>query len=546
MSGYKRHTPIYLVDTTDTPVGVLDALGREWLFPAALTAGLDGGSIGNLAFGQLLLDTTNTPIGYQVFGREFIFAAPFTANTTRGLRQVKRPLLLSAAGVPQGLFGRVGIASQFPTLPVENGASSGGTQPLRAASPTNIVTNTAPTVLSGTVLNIRFRMPFYIGSADLSQLVLSSYGFYLGASNATVLPNAFSWVALTIEKDSNGALCDVTHGGIATKTVNPGDTDIQSDAILPANFSTPMTKFTFGDKYWIRGEYSVPAAGNSAPNGVLNFSFPTSISVKIDPATTTVGPVHGTGNMAQGNGVGFNNPYVPIILGRQVSGDARTIMLAGDSLVYGQGDTATVLVTGGAQRALFDSDGVSNPIGGIKIAVQGTTASYWAATNNALLTPYLSYGKYLYEEYGTNEYTSSPGNSAAVSMAKSKVIWDRFTAITGNTPAQILKPKITPRVTTTDAYATTANQSFLNAAWAAAGNARLFNDEIDTRLSLGQIGYMLPLTSLRMSTDKTQDDFYHYLNNGTANYATADGTHPTVAGYVLEAAEIRTTFVSLA
>jgi hypothetical protein len=125
MTGYTRHTPIYLIDATDTPVGVVDRLGREWLFPASLTAGADGGSIGNLAFGQLLHDSTDTPIGYQVFGREFIFASPFTPNTTRGLRQAKRPLLLSAAGVPQGLFVRSGVASQFAALPAEGGTVSG-------------------------------------------------------------------------------------------------------------------------------------------------------------------------------------------------------------------------------------------------------------------------------------------------------------------------------------------------------------------------------------------------------------------------------------
>jgi lysophospholipase L1-like esterase len=504
-----------------------------------------------------------------------------------------------------------------------NGAVAGGNRVqgrLRAVSPTNSVNSFPPVASSGTVTNIRFRMPFFIGSGDCSQLVLSSYGFYLAAAAVTLLPNAYNWVGVTIEKDSNGALLDVTWGASATKTINAGDTDIQCDPILPGNFSAPMSKFTVGDKYWVRGEYSVASAAQW-PQGDLNFNgdFPASIAVKIDPATSTAGPVHGSGNMAQGNGVGFGSPYVPLILGRFVSGDPKTFVYTGDSLVRGSGDTSNnTRFKGSFQRALTDADGVSNPLGGMKMAVDGSLADWWNGTNNALLTPYLGYGKYLYEEFGCNEYLTSPGTAVATAMAKSKVIWDKFTALPDNSVAKILKPKFTPRtlestavsslvgngtlvtVTTTSAFvatiggigatgtcaisgatpagyntvatgvtmtvvtsttmtysntttgaatgtilisdlwATSTNQSFLNAAWASGGNARLFNDEIDNRLSSNQIGTVVQLNALRMSTDKTQDLFYIYLSNGTVNYATADGTHPTPAAAILAAAEIRT------
>lgn len=100
-----------------------------------------------------------------------------------------------------------------------------------------------------------------------------------------------------------------------------------------------------------------------------------------------------------------------------------------------------------------------------------------------------------------------------------------------------------------DQYATVANQPPINAAWASGGNARLANEAIVAQIGTGIAG-VIPLNSVRGSTNRATDAFYQWVANGAVNYAidqsaNASGTHPNAVGYALEAAEIRAALAGL-
>lgn len=420
-------------------------------------------------------------------------------------------------------------------------SSSASSQALRFATPQNQMPTGDGVAASTTFTSVRTRMgPFYIGSGDMSELRLSFNGWYLAATDATNYGNAYSIVKCALEKDA-GTFATVLFSGGRTKTINAGDVDIQSDAILPSSFS--LSKFTRGEKYWIRLEYSVASTGLILPRGDIAYStygFPASVGLALDSGGSVVDPVDGTGTMTFTSGwANFANPMIPLVLGRQVSGDVKTFIGLGDSIMNGSNDTLSGHgLIGMFSQALTDSDLTSNPIGGCDFGSSGSKSSLWSATNAAKPKAFLKYAKYAVEEFGTNEF--NVGNGALASAeTNTAALW---TACYANGIAKVIRTKLTPRTTSTDSWATTGNQTFTNAAWQAGGDGRLFNDWLDTQIGAGKITDMVNLTSQRVGSNQTLDTFYQWNVNGSANFGTSDGTHPSPANHILAAAELRTVF----
>lgn len=420
--------------------------------------------------------------------------------------------------------------------------------PLRAATPTSSFQAGTPVTTSTTFLNVRYRMPIWIGSGDRSRLRLTFAGRYITTTSVAAYANDYTVVKCSLESTSGTVVAvpvTFSAGSSRSLTVTAGAMDQQSDDILPSAFG--LSKFTRGEKYYIRLEYSVASAGMVLPKGNDLYTVAGgTVGLLIDPAVFVGADVDATGTMTFTSGwQNFQFPYVPIVLGSFVTGDPKTFTLTGDSLFQGLNDTYTsTLSAGGAQRALWDADNVSNPIAGIKMALGGSTAAWWNSAGGILLKQYLAYTKYLVEEFGCNEYLTSPGTSVATAMAKSAVIWGYWTGL-GFPAASIIKPKFTPRCGTTDSFTTVANEVFLNAAWSSGGNARAFNAEIDNQYALGNIGAVMPLTSVRAGSTEGTDNFYKWAVTGVANAPTVDGTHPSTSYYQLEATEYRTQYAAL-
>lgn len=408
-------------------------------------------------------------------------------------------------------------------------AGGGGTpQPLRFAIPNNYLPDINPALSSATETNVRCRMPFRIGSTNLSELVFSFNGWH---SSGTVknYANAYSIVKLAIEKSGQTASYPVTFSGGRTKTINPGDIDIQSDALLPSTFG--LGSFTRGDLYYIRMEIGVASGGvDYLPTGPLAYTryeggFPSCVGLRINPATFVGAAVDSYGTLTFTSGYSaFTGPYLPMILGRSAGGAFKSVMSIGDSIVGGQPDaTPTTGLMGGFARAMCDTDGVSNPVAGAIFGISGSNSNLW--NGDTRLTSYLKYATHVIEEYGTNSFASAPGADPAAALASCQVIWTAAQAV----GAHVSRVKMIPR--------TTGNTTTpLNSAWASGGNARAFNALLDTAGAP-----VIPRNSLRVGATEGTDAFYQWAS-GTY---TADYIHPNTTGAIVDAADIRAGIAAL-
>ena len=415
----------------------------------------------------------------------------------------------------------------------------GAVSPLRFASPQNYVQTGGVVAASTTYLNVRTRMPFYVGSGDLSQIVLAFCGFNLNGGNINFNGNDYTIVKCAIERDGVAAYTPVYFGGSRSVTVTNGIAEVLSDAVLPAAFS--LANFARGTKLWIRLEYSVASTGQQLPVGPLPYSQWTGAVGLTLTSGAVVDPVDGTGTMTFTSGFSnFSSPYVPMVLGRFVSGDQKTIIGIGDSIIYGASDTLSGYgLRSGFTQALVDADHVSNPIAGANFGYSGSTAALWTGANSDRLVNYLKYAKYAVDEYQTNRLAANGNLASAKTQVES--LW-ALCATAGIT--QVLRQKLNPRSTGTDGtlpYSTS---------FASGGDARLFNDWLDTGglgTAQGVTLTILQMNALRAGTNQATDAFYQWsgATSGNLGTLTGDGTHPNTAGNAAQAADFRTAFAAL-
>lgn len=453
-------------------------------------------------------------------------------------------------------------------LTSSNGGSPGA-QVLRFANPLNdIPTQTGITSVTDRT-NLRMRMPFYVGTADMSQLVFSFNGWWFNGTDATNYGNDYDIVKMAIEFPAavtGGAaqFVPVTFGGLRTQNVANGAVDVQSDPLLPSSVPVAnLTKFAVGIQLWIRLEYEVQTVGQILPRNSSVLRYTANQLTGSVGATIGVGnnmsAVDATGNMTVS--LVFTqqiNPYTPLVLGKFVSGDPFSVIGIGDSIIAGQSNdqNSGKGVSGGFMRSLFDADLVSNPKAGCNFGVAGATAVNWAGPNVAKLTAFIKYAKYAVEEYGTNEYLVNPGTVVATALGRSQNIWSLLSA---NGITQVIRNKLIPRTTSTDAWitpttlgASPGNQAPINTpggAWDSGGRARQLNDALDTPglgVAQGVVLHINNCNSLRIGTDQTQDPFYIWTAApGPSTPYTADGIHGDQNGAPLYAADLKTAYATL-
>lgn len=420
--------------------------------------------------------------------------------------------------------------------------SSGGSGPaarLDFISPFNILPTAVGTTTVANRINQRFRLPMRIGSADVNGLRLMFNGW--AGSAVTNYANDYNIVSLALERVTPTALfTPVTFNSARNTTITAGSTDNQTDLVLPSAFAG-QTKFAVGDLYWLRGEYSVASAGQVLPTGAFQYSqYQTgSTGFTFDPATSVVGIVDATGLMTVTSGFTNSvNPLLPIVLGIFVVPGQKSIVAVGDSIVAGTGDTPANGIAGAYMRALFDTDGTSNPIASMNMANSGNNQNWVLGANAAKYASLFKYAKYGLDEEGTNVWLAGNAAFSPGPTSNDQQIW---TYMAAGGIKDVIRTKLIPRTTSSDGFITPINtatspglQTPLNGGaggWVAGGNARLFNDWLDTQTGAAQ-GVTLHImnnNSLRAGSDQTQDPFYIWIAP-LATALTGDGTHPNATG----------------
>lgn len=401
----------------------------------------------------------------------------------------------------------------------------GGAPALRFASALNRFPQ-GFTTAAGTKLSYWLRWPVRIGSSDMSSLKLSFFGLSMGLS-AEANSSSYTITQAALERTTVAAYTPILFGGSRSKVINAGDYDIQSDSILPSSFG--IAAFTQGDLYYMRVQLTVSAAALKIPASAGQIGTLTGQwSMWYDPATFTIANTDGTGSPGySGIGFTFASPaMLPIVLGVPVNPAAKVWAGVGDSIVSGNGDTYTgsgyISFFG---RALVDADLVSNVKAGCNFGYSGAVSTQWNSAPAA--RSMLKYATHMVEEYGTN-------GGAAVHQTASASIWSAGKA-EGH---KIIRTKLMAVATSTDSWATTVNQT-KTAPWQPAGERVLFNTWIDGQTA--NFDTLLDFASV--ATDG--GDRYLWAVNGSANYATSDGTHPSSSMHQQIAGLLRTAMASL-
>lgn len=379
---------------------------------------------------------------------------------------------------------------------------------LRGVSTKNRLPSVAYTT-SGAVLyhQVRFQVP--MGAFAASSLKLDFPGLFFPATSAgnDVIVDACYLERVTGVAES----VQVLVGGSGTFTITNGAaTTVVSDAILPTAF-TGLTQFDASMEFWIRLRVRVTTAGHKFVGARSRYDTATPFCIRYDPASTTPTSVSGTGAMNYSGGAPLLDDYgyCPILVGVPVTGDPKTVFTVGDSIVEGiaaSSHQGPGLYIKKACMAL----GVPN----IEHSKGGQSHREVALATG--WTPYLKYARVMVDEMGTNNLNAMLDFFTYWNIARSTYAYDK-----------IVRSGLTPVTTSSDSFVTEANQTI----------SRAYPHALDTMMvELEKYGVVdknhVPMAARGVNTGK-------WIVNGGTFYATADGTHPSVAADNLMATEFQ-------
>lgn len=204
-------------------------------------------------------------------------------------------------------------------------------------------------------------------------------------------------------------------------------------------------------------------------------------------------------------------------------------LIVGDSIAEGREDNSTGDAYGNhgyIQRGLYDAGPGGSAVPWACVAVAGEKVSTIVAGGAAQRLTLLKYASHCILNMGVNDIAD------AVSLA---TLQDRYTsgwASIKRYGVRLYQCKITPRTTSSDSWATLANQT-LATGHDVGGLRDQLNAWFDTQVGTAIDGVIDPNVYCESgSTGKWAVD-------GNANYATADGVHPSIAMCALMAQAVK-------
>lgn len=369
--------------------------------------------------------------------------------------------------------------------------------------------------LGGNYNRIESRAKYFMGKAASQTVVLGLIGYeFIATTGDTPFGNAYTAEA-AFELDSPVSYQTVTFGNQDKVNVPNGS---------PGVFSDPIGLFVAADGYlFVRwAAYTAAGGSNILPGGAAPAPTGGQGLVSINTASQ----IQATGSITANIG----GVKIPILLGRPTS-PLVSVIIVGDSIAAGTGDTATAAGDiGFVQRGLVSVSGHRVPShaqssGGLTFAAVTIDKAF---RSRALWR----YGTHLVCTLGTNDI------AAATSFADMKTYATNLWTAAKNTisdaygiPLKVAQCTIMPRTTSSDSWATAANQTVVAGFTPTTGVRDLFNAWILTQVGNGILDAVIDVN--RYVEDPAHSG--KWVTTGAANYPTTDGVHPSLAAHVLAA-----------
>lgn len=355
------------------------------------------------------------------------------------------------------------------------------------------------------------------GSGDANGLILNFPGWYTPNTNtgmATDLGNDLNLTEVSVQTASQSA--PVKFSGVRTGVV-PNGGNLISDTLSPVDLGFTNGVIPVGTEVWVKLKGTIPSGGK-IPSSPRNLYGQANVSGWIyDASVTTVPSVDLLPNSTTGYSgtkpVDAGNLYAPLLLGTFVNAGTKAFAAIGDSIASGYNDLSRGFLGGGFfQRALAL---FATPMASINFGISG-------AKSPSLLTDsrILAYFKYvpdgLFVMTGTNDFGISTPPTAASIIANIDAIVARYKGASGvKAGVKAVISRLLPRTTSTDQFATEANQS-INVNW----NPGEVVDQFNQLITTSQFDAIITNDIVRGS------NVSKWIANGTINWAVSDGTHP--------------------
>jgi lysophospholipase L1-like esterase len=380
----------------------------------------------------------------------------------------------------------------------------------------NVVQNAARqgTASSRTDIRLETRYQRLIGPQSVSQLRMLVPAFVINPNGELPLGNSFTWEA-AIENVTPSMDQELFTYGTNLPTALDGNPFMLSGS--PIGINLPA-----GAKVYLRQAFSVandtlfiPVGTGGAATGDAGY---------ISPSTTS--QVNGTGAMTAPTGGTSFSTATGILLGVPVAPMAAVVYI-GDSIADGTGDTSDAVGNiGFIARGLETVNGATMPY--LKETVGSWTYQNATLDKAPRLRSLWPFETHAIIELGTNDIPNS--ESLATIQGYATAMCTGLHAVIGpyGRPLKVAFTTLMPRTTSTDSWATAANQTPV-AGFAVGGIRDQYNAWLKANVGNGCIDYVID------SGAAVEDPAVHgaWLTNGTANYPTIDGIHPTTALHII-------------
>lgn len=381
--------------------------------------------------------------------------------------------------------------------------------------------NRQGTASGRTDVQIQTRYSHTIGPQPVSQIQVGNCGFYLGATGETVIGNDYTWEA-AIELTS-----PVTYQEFYT--IGTVIADIPNGCPIIVNQSPVGYDFAAGTLFWLRQGFIISVDTNFLP--LATGGSPTGSAGYISPLTTSQVP--GTGALTTpAGGTAFGVAGPPLILGVPALPMAA-VCYVGDSIADGTGDTIYNPNgdVGFIGRGLHGVNGFNTPY--VKSTVGSWTYSNAGIDKAPRMRAVWPYVTHIINELGTNDIANATTLSTMQGYATA--MWQAQKRVIGpyGKPLQVAQTLIMPRTTSTDSWATAANQTPI-AGFTVGGVRDQFNSWVKAQVGGGLLDAYIDVNQYV----EDQSNSGKWITNGTANYPTTDGIHPSTALHILAAQSV--------